>query len=451
MMTPIREPDKRPGGSRLVWFLYNLLFPVGFLLMLPKFLGRMRKRGGYQDGFSQRFGRYEPALRTQLAQARPLWIHAVSVGEMFVALQFIRAYRARFPGVRFVITTVTSTGRALALEKADPADWVLYYPLDFPGIVNRVLDLIMPRMLILTEGELWPNMLRQCDRRAIPVVIINGRVSERSVRGYRKLGLFTRRAMGLLDSIFAQSEGDRQRYLSLGADPARVEVLGSVKYDMEADPAAADKARALFRLAGWGPTALILLGGSTWPGEETALIEVFKRLRGVRPDLRLVLVPRHAERAGEVADELARAGIRGLRRSTLTGLEPVSLSPEALLVDTTGELKSFYAAAHVVFVGKSMFENRGGQNIIEPAVYGKPILTGPHLENFPAIAEDFTQAHAVAQVSDTDGLFQLADRLLGDSAARESMGARAAALVARRRGVLQSTVERIHRRLGGES
>jgi 3-deoxy-D-manno-octulosonic-acid transferase len=450
-MTPIREPDKSPGLSRLIWFLYNLLFPLGFLLMLPHFLGRMRKRGGYQDRFGQRFGLYEPALGQALAQVRPLWIHAVSVGEMFVALEFIRAYRTRDPGARFVITTVTSTGRALALEKADPADWVLYYPLDFPGIVARALDLIRPRMLILTEGELWPNMLRQCAGSGIPVGIINGRMSEKSARGYRKLGLFTRRAMGLLDFIFAQSEGDRQRYLSVGADPGRVAVLGSVKYDMEADPAAAEKAQALFRLAGWGPATLVLLGGSTWPGEETALIDVFKRLRGVRPDLRLVLVPRHAERAGEVADELVREGIRGLRRSTLTGTEPVSPSPEALLVDTTGELKCFYAASHVVFVGKSMFENHGGQNIIEPAVYGKPILTGPNLENFPAIAEDFAQALAFAPVCDADALFRQADRLLGDGAAREDLGRRAAGLVAKRRGVMRATVDQIRRRLGDEA
>ncbi len=431
-----------------MWIAYNILFAIGFVLMLPRFLLRMRRRGGYRDRFAQRFGRYEPALRAQLAASPRLWIHAVSVGEMYVALQFIESFRLQEPGARFVITTVTSTGRALALAKANAADLVLYFPLDFPLFVTRALNAIQPRMLILTEGELWPNILRQCRTRGIPVVVINGRMTEKSARGYTLLGPLSRVVMGYLDSVFVQSVADRRRYLALGADPARVEVLGSVKYDIEADPDAARRAECVFKQAGWGPGAQILLGGSTWPGEEGALAETVKRLRVNHPELRLVLVPRHAERAKAVAEELDRVGLRVLRRSTL-GDSVAASPPEVLLVDTTGELKSFYAAAHVVFVGKSLFGNRGGQNFIEPAVFGKPILVGPHLENFPGVAEDFFEAGALLQIVDADTLSNQVGRLLRDPVARTDLGRRAFDLVTRRRGVMNTTVARLRAQLKG--
>ncbi len=435
----------------MIWFFYNLVFPIGFLLMLPKFLLRMCRRGGYRNHFGERFGFYTADVRARLAGESRLWIHAVSVGEMFVALDFIRAYRARVPGARFVISTVTSTGRAQAMQKADPADVVIYFPLDFPPIVTRALATIRPRALILTEGELWPNMLRLARARAVPMAVINGRLSEKSARGYRLLGHLTRSAMACLDVILAQSDGDRRRYLALGAVPARVETLGSVKYDVAADPAAAARAEAVIRLTGWAPGARLLLGGSTWPGEEAALAEAARRLRAAHPDLRLVLVPRHAERAGAVAGELERMGVRILRRSSLKPDAPAADgTADVLLVDTTGELKAFYAAAHLVFVGKSLFDNRGGQNFIEPAIYGKPVLTGPNVGNFASMAEDFKAAEALVQVSGQEDLMQAADRLLRDPAACEALGRRAADLVARRRGVMAATVERI-RALAGET
>ncbi len=431
----------------MIWFFYNLVFIIGFTLMLPHFLLRMNKRGGYRDRFGQRFGLFDPEIRGRLAAGGRLWIHAVSVGEMYVALDFIKAYRRRDPAARFILSTVTSTGRTLAKAKADPVDVVLYFPLDFPLFVRRALDVARPRILILTEGELWPNILRQCEARAIPVAIINGRMSARSARGYRLFQPLTRRILNSVTRIFAQSAADRERYLGLGAEAARVERLGSVKYDQWPDAEAAGRAAALLNRLGWPATALILLGGSTWPGEERALAEAFKRLRVSHPGLRLVLVPRHAERAGEVAEELGRLGLKVLRRSAVTTTP--AAAPEVLLVDTTGELKAFYAAAHVVFVGKSLFENHGGQNFIEPAVYGKPILTGPNLENFPALSGDFLEAGALIQVADADALFAQADRLLGDPAGRVAMGERAAALVASRRGVTEATVGKVAALAGG--
>jgi 3-deoxy-D-manno-octulosonic-acid transferase len=430
------------------WFFYNLLFPIGFLLMLPRFLLRMKKRGGYRDRFGQRFGCFDPEVLARLGAPGRLWVHAVSVGEMYVALDFIRAYRRRHPGARFVLSTVTSTGRALALEKADPADVVLYFPLDFPPLVRRTLDVVKPAALILTEGELWPNMLRQCAARGIPALMINARMSARSARGYGWIRPLTRQVLNSFARILAQSGADRDRYLALGAEPGRVEVLGSVKYDQWPDSEAAGRAAAVLKRIGWPESAPILLGGSTWPGEERALAAVFTRLKAGHPELRLVLVPRHAERAPEVLSELAALGLKAVRRSAIT---VSAAAPDVLLVDTTGELKSFYAAASVVFVGKSLFDNHGGQNFIEPAVYGKAILTGPNLENFPAIADAFKAVSALLQVADGEQLFIQADRLLADTGARDAMGRRAADLVAGRRGVTDATVDRVRTLTGDRS
>jgi 3-deoxy-D-manno-octulosonic-acid transferase len=322
---------------------------------------------------------------------------------------------------------------------------VIYFPLDFPPIIRRALALVKPRALILTEGEIWPNILRQCKAKGIPTMLINGRMSARSARGYGRLQPLTRRTLNSLDRILVQSEDDRARYEALGADPARMEVLGSVKYDQWPDPEAAGRATAVLKRIGWPASALILLGGSTWPGEERALADVFKRLRSGHPELRLVVVPRHAERAAEVAEELKALGLKTLRRSALTVAGP---EPDVLLVDTTGELKTFYATAHVVFVGKSLFGNHGGQNFIEPAVYGKPIVTGPNLENFPAISDEFIKARALIQVADAESMGGDVERLLADPEARTAMGERAASLVARRRGVTEATVDRVRALVG---
>ena len=435
----------------MIWFFYNLAFPFLFLLLLPRFLVRMCRRGGYRDRFAERFGRFDPGIRARLAEAPRLWVHAVSVGEMFAALDFIRAYRARFPGARFAISTVTSTGRALALQKADPADGVIYFPLDFPPFVRRALETVRPRVLILTEGDLWPNLLREARARAIPVAVINGRLSEKSARGYGRVRPLVRSALGNVDLILAQSEADRARYLALGAAPERVEARGSIKFEISPDPEAAARARAVIDRTGWPSGARLLVGGSTWPGEEAALAEAVRRLRIRHPDLRLILAPRHAERAGRVAEELAGRGFRLLRRSALAmSGAPADGSADLLLVDTTGELKAFYAAADLVFVGKSLFDNRGGQNFIEPAAYGKPVLTGPHVENFSAVADDFRAADAWIQVDGLESLVQAMDGLLRDPAAAAALGRRAVELVARRRGVLSETVTRIGRLAGEE-
>ena len=422
------------------WIIYNCLFAIGYLLLLPKFLLRMARRGGYRKGFMQRFGRYDPGLHARLAEGGRVWVHAVSVGEVYVAFCFMEEWRRQDPAARFILTTTTSTGHRVAGQKLGDDDILLYFPADLSIIVGRVLDLLKPRALVLTENELWPNLLRACRRRNIPAMMINGRISASSHRGYRKLRWFSRDALELVDLFLVQSSLDQSRLLDLGAQASRVQVVGSAKYDVvQEDPESASRARETLALAGVEPEDMVLLGGSTWPGEEGVLLDIFKTLKPQFASLKLVLVPRHAERRAEVEAEITRRGLRHRRRSELSA---GGAGEDVLLVDTTGELKDLYTAASLIFVGKSLLHT-GGQNVIEPALPGKAIVVGPHLENFPDVAEDFLEANALLQVEDAEQLQGVIKDLLQDKVARDAYGARARALVLQRRGVVKTSVSRI--------
>jgi 3-deoxy-D-manno-octulosonic-acid transferase len=421
----------------MIWFVYNLLFPLAFLLMLPKFLSRMARRGGYKKHFEQRFGIYGQGISPRFEETRRIWIHAVSVGEIRIALRFIDEARKADSTMRFVLSTNTSTAHAIGNRELDPCDVLIYFPLDIPFIIKRAFNAIQPLKLILVECEIWPNLIREANRRGIPVALINGRLSDSSFRGYTKLRAFTRRLLPLIDPICVQGRRDAERMISLGARPETVTVVGTAKYDLPPPAAdAASPARAVLNEAGVPDDALILLGGSTWPGEEEVLCATYKKLRTDHPDLFLVLVPRHAERREEVVNVIHEQGLSCSLRSQ--GAEPA----DVLVIDTTGELMSFYAAADVVFVGKSLC-NHGGQNPIEPALFGKSIIVGPNMENFPAVMDDFLLKSALCQVQDVPALEQNISKLLADSSARAQLGRAAAELVESRRGAVSRMVELI--------
>ena len=425
----------------MVWFLYNILFSVGFLLMLPHFFKRMKRRGGYWRDFGQRLSWYDPSLKARLKEGGRIWVHAVSVGELFVAFRFMDEVRARRPGAKFVLTTTTSTGHALAENRLMRPDILLYFPVDFPVIMKRVLRLIAPKALVLIECELWPNLIRLAKRQGVPVMLINGRISDHSYRGYRKLRAFTRRLLPMVDLLCVQSEADRRRLLELGARPEPMHLLSSAKYDMV--PPGADgreKAQAVLKAIGVLDDQVILLGGSTWPGEEAVLLDIYTELRKAPPDLMLVLVPRHFERSPEVVREMEKRGLKFVRRTEIGEGMPPAGKPDVLLIDTTGELMNFYACATVIFVGKSLFEH-GGQNVIEPAIYGKAIVVGPNMENFSVVMEDFLSENALVQVPDAAGLKKAIEELVANPTQRIAMGERAGRVVQAKAGAVAKTVD----------
>ena len=428
------------------WFFYNVLFAIAYAVMLPSFLRRMKKRGGYRAHFAERFGKYDPETARRLAEKPRVWIHAVSVGEANLAGTVIRELRRRDPSFSCVFSTTSSTGRGVCEKIAGPDDVVIYLPLDFPWCVRRALAAVNATALVLTESEFWPNLLRALHRKGVPLLLLNGRVSDRSAPGYRRLRFFFGPVLRCFDTLLAQSPLDRDRLVATGAPAEKIEVTGSVKFDVPPPPPEKiARARETLALAGIEPGRdLVLLGGSTWPGEELALARAWRAARAATPSLRLVLVPRHAERAAEVVAELKQDGFRVLRRSQMSSAPAVPAAPEdILMVDTTGELFALYSQADLVFVGKTLAPNEGGQNMIEPASLGRATLVGPHTENFKPAMEVLRREGAVLEVPDADALSREVSRLLSDASARAALGARAAAAVAGSRGALARTCDAI--------
>jgi 3-deoxy-D-manno-octulosonic-acid transferase len=424
----------------MVWLIYNLLFTIALTAALPYYLLRMWRRGGYSEGFGQRFGWYGESLRRRIAEKPRIWVHAVSVGEVSVALRLIGAWRKKRPGDAFVLSTNTSTAHELARRSLDAADVLIYFPIDFPPVLKRVADCIRPRMLVLTEGEWWPNLIRLVHSRNVPIAVINGRMSEPSFRGYYRMRWFFSGVMRMADLICAQSREDADRLLRMGADPARVFTTGSAKYDAAGlDPESGVKAAGVLRAAGLDPAGIFLLGGSTWPGEEAIMLDAYMHFKTSYPELRLILVPRHAERRGEVMSEIQSRGLKAVQRSRMAEVSGPSGPPDVLLVDTTGELKHFFAVATVIFMGKSLTEH-GGQNVIEPAACGKPIIVGPNNENFREVIADFVASDAIIQVQNASGLVQSIGELLPDPQLREEYGGRAMRLVMENRGSMDKTL-----------
>lgn len=372
----------------------------------------------------ERFG-FGPGL-----PGRPVWIHAASVGEVQVAAVLIRGLRERFPAVPVLVTTFTPTGAARA-RALGPGVATRSLPYDLPGSVRRFLDRARPRLAVILETELWPTLFRQCERRAIPLVIASARLSERSARRYRLLHSLFERALAAA-TVAAQSESDAQRFRSVGAIATRTHVIGNLKFDFTPPSEIAARGRQL-RAA--YPARAVWVAGSTHEGEEQALIEAHQQVRLAHPGALLVLAPRHPNRFPEVAALLRERGVEYVRHSQAPAPRAVD-SAEVLLLDTLGELLEFYAAADVAFVGGSLVPV-GGHNLLEPASLGRPIVTGPHQFNGVEIARLLTQRGAAVLVRDASGLALRLSAWLSDARERDRIGAIGRAAVEENRGALE--------------
>ncbi len=392
--------------------LYNLVFPLVIVALLPGLVLRMWRRGKYRHKFGQRFGFYSPAVRKRLRSHPRLWIHAVSVGEVNIALKLIDCLRARNPRCAFVLSTTTSTGFHLADSKK--SEWLepIYNPLDFWPATLLAFDAIRPTGVVLVEAEVWPNLVGEAKSRGLPVVLVNARLSPRSEARFRRVRWLAAPLFNRLDALCLQEPADLVRWEGLGLARHKLHVTGSIKFDSQsARPV--ESLRPLLQDWGVPVGAPVLIGGSTFPGEEAALVRCFRKLQKHHPDLFLILVPRHAERADSVLAELT--GFRVGRRSE-TPRGPV----EILLVDTTGELPGWYAASTIAFVGKSLCAE-GGQNPAEPLQAGIPVLFGPHMKNFDALASSLVSAGGALCVVDEHSLESTLNTLLGAPDRRRSM------------------------------
>jgi 3-deoxy-D-manno-octulosonic-acid transferase len=421
-----------------MYFLYSVLVLGFFVVVSPWFFYQAMRYRKYIGSLSQRMG-YLPVSFNMDAEPS-IWIHAVSVGEVLTARPLARDLRERYPRLRIFLSTTTMTGQAIARRSVHDVDAVFYFPFDLGVFVRRTLDLVRPRLFVMMETEIWPNLLRECRKRGIKTAIVNGRLSQRSYPRYRLVRGFMATVLEDIDSFCVQSEESARRFIDLGANPGRVTVTGSLKFDSLdlSTPAIQSRARdrvlRYFRLPLSRP---VIVAGSTMKGEEAGVLQAFRRVRSTVPNALLIVAPRHLERVGDVEQQCRQEGFRTVRRSEL----PIDKEPRAdvVILDSIGELATIYQLATVAFVGGSLVAT-GGHNILEPAVFGKPIVFGPHMQNFAEIADAFIANIAGVQVRGERELGDVMVSLMTDPVRRARLGAAARALVEANRGAKDKSV-----------
>ena len=405
--------------------LYSLLTHLLRPIAVAVVLWRGLRNRQYWEGLPERFGFGRPMPEGAL------WVHAVSLGEVTAAAPLLRALQARYPESPLIVTTATLTGRARARELFGDSVAVRFLPYDTPGAMRRFLSRVRPRLAIIMETELWPNLFRQCRRDSVPLVLANARLSMRSVANYRRLGALFRDVFLGGTVVAAQSTEDAERFIAIGAAPERVHVVGNLKFEVSSDAAAALSGRGL--RSSLGESRSIWIAGSTHAGEEEAALAAHARVRAAVPGALLLLVPRHPQRFAAVADLLTAQGVRFERRSERAD---VSAATEVLLVDTVGELGFLYAAVDVAFVGGSLVPV-GGHNLLEPAALGVPVVTGPYQSNAREIAALLVREGAVLTVGDAQALAAAVSELLSDPERRRRVGESGRRVVEENRGSLE--------------
>lgn len=423
-------------------FLYDLLFAAFFLLSLPCYGFRLWRRGNWRDGFGQRFGLYSAKLKERLQGKRVIWFHAVSVGEVHLCALLVRKLGKRLQGWTIVASTTTSTGMGELRRQLPENAVTIYYPVDFSWIVRRALRTIRPQIMALIEAEIWPNLLWRLADKQVPVFLVNARLSPRSAKRYRQFRALFQPIFSRLAGVAVPDKQDAQILESVGGHSNRIQVIGNLKFDAaNSAPNLAIQPQALLRWVGAKQNAPILLGSSTHAGEERLLGEIFLRLRQDFPDLFLVMAPRHFERGAQVCQELRALGITTRLRSDFQASQNSSeqenhnaaTQGQCLVLDSTGELRSFYSATSIAVIGKS-FLVQGGQNPIEAAAAGCAIVAGPFMENFQAILKTFLDKDGILQVRNAGELETTLRLLLADDSRRQELGRQAQLVVQENQG-----------------
>lgn len=418
----------------IVFFIYNLLFSLLLIVFLPYLY---LKRQNRKDGFvwlKERFGLIS-GEKIKSIHGRPIWIHAVSVGEVMAALPLIRAIKERYPGKSLVLSTVTDTGNLIARERAKDADTIIYLPFDISLFVNNVLQRVRPEVFILIETEIWPNLLRSLYKAGIPSLVINGRISQESFRGYSLGRLFMRYILKYISKFGMQTHSDAERMIAIGAEPSKIEIIGNIKFDYTPLQPSMDikKVRDLYCTG----DRHLFVAGSTHEGEEEIILDIFKELKKDFKDILLLIAPRHIDRVKRIEGLMRERDIIYRRRTELSENVPDEVS--VIVLDTIGELAHIYSIASVVFIGGSLVPS-GGHNILEPAVYSKAILFGPYMDNFEDITRIFLEKGAARQVTDGSHLRRELEYLLMNGDESRLMGEKAMNVVDENKGAVKRSL-----------
>lgn len=411
-------------------YLYNFFYR----LILPVIVLRLFWRSRYSPGYRQRISERLGCIK---APPKPidLWVHAVSLGEVVAATPLIKAFQNVHPTANVMVTTTTPTGSVQVQKSFGDSVFHVYLPCDLPEIMSRFLKMTQPKLAVIMETELWPNLLFCCRRAGIPILLANARLSGRSAKNYQKIRNLVREMLSHISLVAAQTSKDAERYIALGMEPTKIVVTGSLKFDMAVPKDLEDKAAGMRRRL--GERRPIWIAASTHEGEEEFILQAFAKIRESVPDSLLILVPRHPERFPKVAQLCRKAGLQVALRSED---KPCPPNTDVFIGDTTGELLMFYAVSDVAFVGGSLVDI-GGHNLLEPAAIGIPSITGPHTHNFTEITRLLLDAEAIYQVNDSTELAVAVVTLFQDNKLRQKMGEIGQAVVARNRGALDKQLK----------
>ncbi|MFA5701830.1 MAG: 3-deoxy-D-manno-octulosonic acid transferase [Desulfuromonas sp.] len=428
----------------MVYLLYDILLLLSMVFLLPWYVIRGCVRGKGRQGLRERLGFLSPRVLAILKGRQVIWIHAVSVGETRAAVPLIKKLRLTYPDAVLLLSNVTETGREIA-ESIPEIDVCIYFPIDFSAAARHVVRKVNPALVLIVETEIWPQFVRMCHERAIPVVLVNGRISDRSFPRYRLVDRLLKPVLAQITFFCMQSELDACRIALLGANAENICVSGNIKFDQSGTPAEDLDSKHLRAQFGIASEAKVWVAGSTHQGEDEIIVRVYQRLLQSFPDLILILVPRHPHRSRQVGELLSKAGVTWYLRSDNTF--PPLPGGSVLLVDTLGEMLSFYTVADVVFVGGSLVPV-GGHNILEASMVEKPVMFGPWMQNFKDIAKYISTAQGFGEVHDEGELHQLLTELLHDQDMGRSAGARGAAVLQQHAGATRKTIAVVRQVLG---
>lgn len=413
--------------------IFDLVFIVFALFYLPTFIRKLGQADGKRELLRSRFGVLPERVKSAARDGKIIWVHAVSVGEVLAAKNLIRALSRMRGGFRIVLSTVTPTGNKVAKENLSDAAEIFYFPFDVSFITEKVVEKLNPKVIILMETEIWPNLILSARKRSVPVGIVNGRISARSFKRYMRIRKIMSKVLGELSFAFVQTRSDRTRLVKLSVPENKVEVTGNMKFDDAGD----SEVEAVTKDdAGFSNDDLIFLAGSTHKGEEGTVIDVFKGVRARFPNLKLILAPRHVERAKEIETLSLNSGLTARRFSGGAG------SGDILILDVVGHLKRFYALADVVFVGGSLIKH-GGQNPIEPAIFRKPILTGPNVFNFALVYRNLFQAGGAVLIRKKSEFERDVRKILEEKELAQRLGERAFRVVNDLKGATENNLRKI--------
>ncbi len=429
-----------------MFLVYNFLLSIMVLTALPLLPLGLAVCPRFRPGLGERFGWYAKSKLRMLAGARPVWIHAASVGEVSAAGILIAAIKAESPNRRIILSTFTDTGNEMA-RRAGVADAVIFLPLDHPLIVRRALNRFAPSALVVIETELWPNLFQEAFNQGIPTLLLSGRLSERSLSRYLLFRVFFRRVVRCIVALGMQSEADARRVIQLGADSKRVSVTGNLKRSVGTTAMLRNsEVKIPDAMTAAQANRPLLVVGSSHRGEEKILLYVFGRLKQQFPCLQLAVAPRHPERFSEVESLLQNTGLSFEKKSRIDGR--LNFDHDVILIDTLGDLGRFYARADIAFVGGSLVEV-GGHNLLEPAFLKKPVLFGPFMANFKALAEEMKRSGGGIEVRNADDLLYEISDLLGNVDKRRSVGEKAFKVAAGDDGVAERTLKLLRRYVDG--